>query len=277
MEKCSRSLLALTFLLICNFSIRAQQRITTTVQPIFLEPALLECVYDFSRPADDDNSQTENGEYILQIGKRYAVYMTYSSYRSDSVFIRQKNYKIEAMEALRIIGKYRRPSLGLNTIVRDNQEGKQIISALFVNKNYGYTEPSKQVQWQLRKESKQILGYICKEARCSYGGRTWTAWYAPDIAVTEGPWKLCGLPGLVLEAEDESGKLRFQAITVRKGKEQVYRRKTDEPQILSRAKYLKLYRDFRENPDKYYGFEMEGESGVAQQNSRKNVYLLELK
>lgn len=247
------------------------------MQPIFLEPALLECVYDFSRPADDDNSQTENGEYILQIGKRYAVYMTYSSYRSDSVFIRQKNYKIEAMEALRIIGKYRRPSLGLNTIVRDNQEGKQIISALFVNKNYGYTEPSKQVQWQLRKGSKQILGYICKEARCSYGGRTWTAWYAPDIAVTEGPWKLCGLPGLVLEAEDESGKLRFQAITVRKGKEQVYRRKTDEPQILSRAKYLKLYRDFRENPDKYYGFEMEGESGVAQQNSRKNVYLLELK
>jgi hypothetical protein len=36
-----------------------------------------------------------------------------------------------------------------------------------------------------------------------FKGREYIVWYAPSIAYAEGPWKLGGLPGLILEAYDK--------------------------------------------------------------------------
>ncbi len=42
-------------------------------------------------------------------------------------------------------------------------------------------------------------------------GRDWTVWFTPDIPIQEGPWKLCGLPGLILEAAESTGQHSFTA------------------------------------------------------------------
>lgn len=50
----------------------------------------------------------------------------------------------------------------------------------------------------------------------NFRGRTWTAWYAEQIPIDAGPWKLHGLPGLILKSTDNSATHDFEAIIVRK-------------------------------------------------------------
>lgn len=69
-----------------------------------------------------------------------------------------------------------------------------------------YTEPSDEMQWTLLPDSTNlILGYDCNLAESYYHGRHWKAWFAPEIPLCFGPWKLHGLPGLILKAEADGG------------------------------------------------------------------------
>ena len=49
-------------------------------------------------------------------------------------------------------------------------------------------------------------------ARCNYKGRQWLAWFTTDIPIDNGPWKLDGLPGLVLRAYDNSRHYIFDCV-----------------------------------------------------------------
>lgn len=73
-----------------------------------------------------------------------------------------------------------------------------------------HTEPFSEIEWSIVEDStKSVLGYECLMATTDYHGRRWTAWFAPEIPVCDGPWKLRGLPGLILEATDEKGHHSF--------------------------------------------------------------------
>jgi hypothetical protein len=66
--------------------------------------------------------------------------------------------------------------------------------------------------WQIMQEKKKIEGYECFKAISKpFRGRTYIAWFCPEIPIPDGPWKLCGLPGLILEAQDEKGEVKFIA------------------------------------------------------------------
>lgn len=56
----------------------------------------------------------------------------------------------------------------------------------------------------------EILGYACQMAVTQFKGRQWTAWYTEDIPLDEGPWKLRGLPGLILKAYDAQRQFVFE-------------------------------------------------------------------
>ena len=74
---------------------------------------------------------------------------------------------------------------------------------------YKYEEELPQFDWQLEEGDTTLLGYTCHFASCQFRGRTWRAAYALDIPISEGPWKLCGLPGLILYAKDSKNDFTF--------------------------------------------------------------------
>ena len=68
--------------------------------------------------------------------------------------------------------------------------------------------------WKLSNKTKKIQNIECFSAQAEYRGRVWTAWYAPSIPISSGPWKLYGLPGMILEAEDIKRCTRFNCLLV---------------------------------------------------------------
>jgi GLPGLI family protein len=72
------------------------------------------------------------------------------------------------------------------------------------------------IDWQFQKATRVIGGFTCWRAEGDVRGRRFVAWYAPDIPVTNGPWKLHGLPGLILAAEDTTRQVLifFESLTI---------------------------------------------------------------
>lgn len=115
-----------------------------------------------------------------------------------------------------------------------------------------YTEPHAEIEWQLSDSTKNILGYECVMAQTDYHGRHWTAWFAPDIPIHDGPWKLCGLPGLILEASDTTGQHSFTATGIEKSNMEMF--PIYEPSKYDKMKridMLKAYASYRKNAGTY--------------------------
>ncbi len=72
------------------------------------------------------------------------------------------------------------------------------------------------LDWQIKPETKTILGYNCQKATLFFRGRNFDVFFTPEIPFSDGPWKLSGLPGMILEVktDNELGQYDFVAIKV---------------------------------------------------------------
>lgn len=115
---------------------------------------------------------------------------------------------------------------------------------------YIVEEPLENIEWSLIEDStKNVLGYDCVMATANYHGRKWTAWFTPEIPVQTGPWKLAGLPGLILEADADNGVYSFVATGIQNSDRQimpVYL--ADRYEKIKRKDFLKAKRSFLDNP-----------------------------
>ena len=83
---------------------------------------------------------------------------------------------------------------------------------------------------------------------CSLYGRAWTVWFTMDIPVSDGPWLLQGLPGLILEAVDSENIFHF--ITIELGQDDTLSVEPDSKKYIkcTRKEFLKLRTQFEEDP-----------------------------
>ena len=80
---------------------------------------------------------------------------------------------------------------------------------------FRYEEDMPMLEWELTDSTGTVLGYECHQAKCSFRGREWTAYYTEEIPIMDGPWKLQGLPGLIMKASDKDGHYRFECIGIK--------------------------------------------------------------
>jgi GLPGLI family protein len=74
--------------------------------------------------------------------------------------------------------------------------------------SYTYLVPN-QLQWELTTEQDTLAGYACLKATTRYAGRTYEAWFTPDIPLPDGPYVFWGLPGLIVKIGDTRGQYVF--------------------------------------------------------------------
>lgn len=65
-------------------------------------------------------------------------------------------------------------------------------------------------EWEILDSTKMIGDYVVSLATCDYAGRKYFAWFTPQLKYSKGPWKLHGLPGLIIEAYDSERVVYFQ-------------------------------------------------------------------
>lgn len=84
-----------------------------------------------------------------------------------------------------------------------------ILNESFLDENYIVLDVKIKNSWSLIDEFKTIANFNCQKASISFRGRQYIAWFTTEIPVPTGPWKLHGLPGLIMEAYDINNEVNF--------------------------------------------------------------------
>lgn len=76
-------------------------------------------------------------------------------------------------------------------------------------KNYLISDSLWCPSWQILNDIKEVAGHLCMNAqwRDTVKGQEIRVWFALDIPISAGPEILCGLPGLILEADYNRGAM----------------------------------------------------------------------
>lgn len=176
-----------------------------------LDQSKLECIYRLSTKESAD-AKANDFYTILMSGENLGVFKDYSLYQQDSVSLID-GVSNEVLKAYKKKVNYN-PYYFDPVIYQSPLDGSLEVYDIIVPNAYMYSEEVP-TAWELSDDTLTVAGYLCQKAVLQYGSKTWTAWYAMDIPMPYGPWKLCGLPGLILKAETEDSLLSFDAIVIR--------------------------------------------------------------
>jgi len=133
-------------------------------------------------------------------------------------------------------------------IFKNYPKEKMTVTDDIIPEDYIYAENKVDRKWALQDGTLKVCGYECNKAVAKFGGREWTGWYAPEITISDGPWKLYGLPGLILKANDATGTHTFEAISIRKSDRPIYLDKNITQLKISRDQFIKNKNKFEEDP-----------------------------
>ena len=157
----------------------------------------------------------ENDDACLEIGEKISYFYsaTRHAYEEELEKSSKANYIDEAVSTAPM------GNLSMD-FYRNYPAGKSTYLDVSIIESFRITEPLEQPKWDIITDStKQILNYDCQMARCKFKGRTWTAWFTADIPLDNGPWKLCGLPGLILRAYDSKQQYIFDCVGMKQAGE----------------------------------------------------------
>ncbi|WP_281988388.1 GLPGLI family protein [Aquimarina aggregata] len=100
-------------------------------------------------------------------------------------------------------------SLPYDYYYTDIESNTLVFREAIVGKLFVVQDVIEPINWSLHAENKMIDKYNCQKATATYRGREYTVWFTSEIPISHGPWKLRGLPGLILEMTEETGKYEF--------------------------------------------------------------------
>ena len=179
-----------------------------------IAPESMEFVYDYRCCVDTTGSLSENYDsdnMLLQIGPDgLSKFSSYKNLTVDSILMRSTQEQIAdaAIEGKLSTGEFM-------TIFKNYPAGRLTHTEKICMDWFRYEEEMPHLDWELTDSVTTVLGYECQGARCNFRGREWTVFYTEDIPLMDGPWKLHGLPGLIMKASDENGHYTFECIGIK--------------------------------------------------------------
>lgn len=213
-------------------------------QPI--DTMLFKCQYRLLYVRDSMNPDDVRGDVMnLEIGKKISKFYSYDDFKSDSTL----DAALKAKKSKEEIVASRGFRINYNTYViyTNYPDGKITVTDKIMRDYYKYSEDYPAVKWKIYPETTTILGYPCQKAECQFRGRTYTVWFTNSIPANFGPWKLSGLPGLILKAEDNRKHFVFECFSIVNPRA-VITWDEREYQPTDHKKFNQAYIRFKQNP-----------------------------
>lgn len=164
-------------------------------------------IYSYALQEFESHSNlVRKGEAILVSYGDSSIFMDRALYTYDSIKSTEYYRNLGREEKTRILLSMESPafrySIFKNSEIVKYQE--PINGTAFM-----YEEPLPDMNWEIPRDTLTISGYVCQKALGEFAGRSYEAWFSPEIPVSDGPYKFGGLPGLIFRLADTEGKIKF--------------------------------------------------------------------
>lgn len=96
----------------------------------------------------------------------------------------------------------------IGTVIYKNQKEQKLFTRIASEKEVVLiTDDFPNLNWTLSNETKTTADFILTKAFADFRGRKYIAWFSEQLPGNNGPLKMGGLPGTILELETEDGFL----------------------------------------------------------------------
>ena len=189
--------------------------------PKIIDTAVLQVVYKVNAMIDSlAPDKVAEDKMILQIGKNRTSKFFTDTRLLDSIIQatigRQMaaggNVNIQSQN-MQFQGGGPSGSGDQSIIFKNYPAGRITVTDRVMMDAYSYSEPVNEMEWQILPDTDTLLFYSCQKAVTTFRGRQYEAWFTPDIPVNEGPWKFCGLPGLILKIADSRQHYVYECVS----------------------------------------------------------------
>lgn len=205
-----KNIIAILLTLISAGSVTAQEYEERVLDSCFVEVVYQRMrVTDTLKPKDDYQLH----DLTLRAGNKASAMYSAEGKTIDSLSAREPKVFLAIMMDRQRFREF--ADKNQHTVIyKLKEEGKTLTHDRFDLTNWKYEESIDTPRWEITDSVMVIDGINCVKATADYRGRKWTAWFAPEIPFNEGPWKLWGLPGLIVRAYDSRGHYRFEAKSI---------------------------------------------------------------
>ncbi|MCL1652145.1 GLPGLI family protein [Elizabethkingia miricola] len=203
-------------------------------------------VYQVQMKTDSTQRDQVKSELAnLDIDKTNSVFYAAKAILRDSIMEANEKSRIGYLTEEQV--KMMISNIGYRINKNYRKQDISFISAV-AGDNFIYNE-LKPFNWKITTETKKIGAYNTQKATTQYGGRDWEIWFTTEVPFQDGPYKFCGLPGLIVKAEDSKGDYQFELVEARKISD-IYKAPSPWKQIVKvkKEEYNKVYKRFIEDP-----------------------------
>lgn len=157
------------------------------------------------QPDSTDINSARSEAMVLYLGGRVSRFSSMERSRGDSIL---QNRNKSSSEFRGSFG--RAPQTKFDYYVyKGIPAGKISYTRKVVKNNLRYMENADLFNWKIHPETKEIAGFKSQKATTVFAGRDYTAWFTSEIPIPDGPYKFHGLPGLIVELQDQKEHYSF--------------------------------------------------------------------
>ncbi len=156
---------------------------------------------------DKEHPYTES--MILMVGQTASVYKSYDGKLQADQMKKQMAEQMKAGAMGPMNFKSGGKGITSTEIFEFPNINKMVRKEKLLN-NYLIDEPYPAINWKISADTATISNLHCQKATGHFKGRDYIAWFCADLPFRCGPWKLAGLPGLIVEAHDVKDQVVFK-------------------------------------------------------------------